>query len=79
MSTIRQKLTRETRQVRISGKWHRIFKVEAAEKGVTISKLLDSVFQEQEETRNNGFTNNYSVKCNRCPHGGMSNHPTVAL
>jgi predicted HicB family RNase H-like nuclease len=49
MSTNPQKQKRATKQVRISLDWHKVLKVEAAQKGVTISKLLDGIFERRHE------------------------------
>lgn len=55
MSTKRQK--RITVQVRIPEKWRRIFKVEATEKGLTMSKYLESFFEENHPKGKNGKFN----------------------
>ena len=43
MSTKRQK--RVTKQVRITAAWHKRLKVEAAERGTTIVKILDGLLE----------------------------------
>lgn len=43
MSTKRQK--RKTKQVRISIRWHKRLKIDAAENDTTISKFLDAIFK----------------------------------
>lgn len=43
MSTKRQKEKRETKQIRVSGFWHKALKLEAVEKETTISKLADEI------------------------------------
>ena len=47
MVTKRQKQVRETKQVRVSVEWHRRLKIEAAEKGTTVTKLLDAIAEER--------------------------------
>ena len=56
MSTKRQK--RKTRQVRIPEKWHRVFKIEATVKDLTMSKHLEEFFEENHpKTKSNGKYN----------------------
>ncbi len=41
-----KKKKRVTRQTRIADNWHKLLKNEAAEKGTTLSKLLDLILKE---------------------------------
>lgn len=43
MSTKLQKDKKETKQIRISTKWHRFLKLESAQQGILMSNLLDQI------------------------------------